>query len=72
MVALRQNLKLGEVLVNKKLLTIEQIQFVLSEQRDMGKKLGELLLEKNLVGADELNLALQEQYWRRNGYWVIG
>ena len=72
MVTLRQNLKLGEILVDKKLLTIEQIQSALSVQRYMGKKLGELLLEKNLIGADELNMALQEQYWRRNGYWVIG
>ena len=65
-------MKLGEVLVNKKLLTAEQIQTLLAKQQQTGRKLGELLLEKHLVSGEELDTALQEQYWRRNGYWVIG
>ena len=64
-------MKLGKVLINRKILTREQIQIVLSEQIYSGKKLGELLIEKNWIRLDELKWALQEQYWRNNGYWVI-
>ena len=64
-------MKLGKVLVNRKLLTRDQIHIVLLEQINSGKKLGELLIEKNWIRLDELKWALQEQYWRNNGYWVI-
>ena len=64
-------MKLGTVLINRKTLTREQVQIVLSEQIHSGKKLGELLIEKNWIRLDELKWALQEQYWRNNSYWVI-
>ena len=65
-------MKLGEILLNKKLLTPEQLDSLLPQQPETGKKLGELLREQQWISSEDLERALQEQYWRRNGYWVIG
>jgi hypothetical protein len=65
-------MKLGEILLNKKLLTPEQLHSLLPQQPETGKKLGELLREQQWVSSEDLEKALPEQYWRRNGYWVIG
>jgi hypothetical protein len=64
-------MKLGEILVSRRLLTVEQLEAVLEQQQIANKKLGELLLEFGLISPEALQRALQEQYWRRNGYWVI-
>ena len=63
---------LGEILIRKKLLTSNQLNSILTQQNKTQKKLGEFLLDLGLISAEELKKALQEQYWRRNGYWVIG
>lgn len=65
-------MKLGEVLLKKKVLSEEQLQQLIAEQPTSRKKLGELLVERSLISDRDLDQALQEQYWRRHGFWVIG
>ena len=63
---------LGEILIQKNLFSYQQLNSVLTQQQKNNKKLGELLLDLKLISVQELEKALQEQYWRQNGYWVIG
>ncbi len=63
---------LGEILIRKNLITSEQLISILIQQKTVKKKLGELLLDLGLISTQQLEKALQEQYWRQNGYWVIG
>ncbi len=62
---------LGEILIRKNLISCQQLNAIVTQQRTTKKKLGELLLDLELISAEELEKALQEQYWRKNGYWVI-
>ncbi|WP_316432953.1 hypothetical protein [Leptolyngbya sp. NK1-12] len=64
--------KLGWILIRHRWISAAQLHTTLTQQPSSSKKLGELLLEKSLISENQLNQALQEQYWRRNGYWVIG
>ncbi|MBW4662273.1 MAG: hypothetical protein KME15_26775 [Drouetiella hepatica Uher 2000/2452] len=66
-----QAIKLGRILVNKKLISPPQLESALIHQNYCDRKLGELLMEKNLISDEQLEQALREQYWRKNGYWVI-
>ncbi|MCX7956778.1 MAG: ATPase, T2SS/T4P/T4SS family [Endomicrobia bacterium] len=54
--------KLGELLVGLGIITKEQLQGVLEEQRKSGKKLGELLIEKGLVTEEILFAVLAKQF----------
>ncbi|PSB10412.1 hypothetical protein C7B61_12035 [filamentous cyanobacterium CCP1] len=65
-------MKLGELLVRKKLISQEQLNQALELQASMHCQLGELLVDRSLISAEHLTRALQEQYWRNNGFWVIG
>ncbi|OKH37947.1 hypothetical protein NIES2119_12085 [[Phormidium ambiguum] IAM M-71] len=65
------SVKLGWILVNKKIISQAQLESVLTTQFRYDKKLGELLVEQKLISRKQLDQALKEQYWRRNGYWVI-
>jgi|GEM_PF-842305 len=65
-------MKLGEILIQKEIIASQQLEPVLAKQQECNKKLGELLVEEKLISPSDLNQALQEQYWRQNGYWVIG
>ncbi|MFB2879582.1 hypothetical protein [Floridanema aerugineum] len=69
--SIAHSVKLGWILVNKKIISQTQLESVLTIQFRNNKKLGELLLEHQLISPNELQQALKEQYWRRNGYWVI-
>lgn len=69
--SIAHSVKLGWILVNKKILSQAQLESVLTIQFRHDKKLGELLLEQKLITHKQLEQALKEQYWRRNGYWVI-
>ena len=57
----RKKVRLGEILVNSRLITEEQLQSALQEHRKAGKKLGEYLIEKNIVTEDNLVTALSQQ-----------
>lgn len=57
----RRKIRLGEILVNSRLITEEQLTIALGEHRKAGKKLGEYLIEQNVVTEDNLVLALSQQ-----------
>ncbi|NJR60513.1 MAG: hypothetical protein HC769_17755 [Cyanobacteria bacterium CRU_2_1] len=65
-------MKLGELLVRKRLISQAQLEQSLAWQASNHQMLGDLLLEQSLISPDDLCKALQEQYWRNNGFWVIG
>lgn len=57
----RRKVRLGEILVNSRLITEEQLTIALGEHRKAGKKLGEYLIEQNVVSEDDLVMALSQQ-----------
>jgi type IV pilus assembly protein PilB len=54
--------RLGEILVQKKLITEEQLAECLEEQKFTKDYLGSILLKKRLLKEDELMKALSEQF----------
>ncbi|HIK30926.1 MAG TPA: hypothetical protein IGS17_17120 [Oscillatoriales cyanobacterium M59_W2019_021] len=64
-------MKIGEILLRKKLLSSQQLSTLLTEQQSGSRKLGELLLERGIVSETDLVAVLQEQKWRREGFWMI-
>lgn len=54
--------KLGEILISKKLISFEQLQNVIDEQKNSILSLGELLVNKGFVTESELIEGLAEQY----------
>ena len=64
-------MKLGEILIRKRLISPQQLDQAIEQQPFTRRKLGEQLLEKQLISQADLSTALQEQYWRRHGFWVI-
>ncbi len=60
----RVRVKIGELLIQKGIITPEQLQNALSEQRKKGsdKRLGEILLESGYVNREQLSLALAIQF----------
>ncbi|MCG5059474.1 MAG: hypothetical protein WAN66_11365 [Limnoraphis robusta] len=63
--------KLGQILVRKKLISLSQLEQILTFQSSSSKKLGELLVTQRLIEEEDLQQAIKEQYWRDNGFWVI-
>ena len=57
----RRKIRLGEILVNSRLITEEQLASALTEHRKAGKKLGEYLIEQNIVNEDNFVMALSQQ-----------
>ncbi len=55
-------LRIGELLVNKKLLTVDQLDAALSEQSRSGKFLGEILVQMGMVHEEDLLKVLAEQF----------
>ena len=55
-------LPLGELLVEKKLLTEEELELALTEQAETGRLLGAILVERGYVSGPALAVALAEQY----------
>ncbi|NJP08494.1 MAG: hypothetical protein HC866_02615 [Leptolyngbyaceae cyanobacterium RU_5_1] len=64
-------MKLGEILLRRKLISQQQLNEVLTEQQLNCKPLGELLVEHSAISKQDLEVSLQEQKWRKNGFWVI-
>jgi len=57
----RQKLRLGDVLVQQKLISEEQLKLTLDQQRVTGKKLGRLLIESGVITEETLAHALARQ-----------
>jgi hypothetical protein len=53
-----KKIRIGEVLVEEGLLTSEQLQKALAEQRATGRLLGEMLVEQQIISASVLVQAL--------------
>jgi MSHA biogenesis protein MshE len=56
-----EKIRLGEILVQQKLLSEEQLQFSLGEQKRTGRKLGRVFIENGFVTEDEISGALAKQ-----------
>jgi hypothetical protein len=65
------SVKLGWILINKRLISAAQLDAFLAQQHQCRQKLGNLLIEAKLISEQQLTQLLKEQYWRSNGYWVI-
>lgn len=67
-----QKIKLGEILLDKKIISSNKLEQLLhlQLQDNNKKKLGEIMLELNLISADRLQLLLIEQDLRKNGWWL--
>lgn len=53
---------LGQLLVDKELLSQEELEAVLAEQARSGRRLGEIIVERRLVSGPSLTSALAEQW----------
>lgn len=56
-----EKVRLGEILVQQKLLSEEQLQFSLGEQKRTGRKLGRVFVENGLVTEEQISGALARQ-----------
>jgi len=56
-----EKIRLGEILVQQKLLTEEQLQFSLGEQKRTGRKLGKVFVENGFVKEEQISGALAKQ-----------
>jgi MSHA biogenesis protein MshE len=56
-----EKVRLGEILVQQKLLTAEQLKLALDEQKRSGRKLGRVFIEQGYVTEEEISEALARQ-----------
>jgi MSHA biogenesis protein MshE len=56
-----EKVRLGEILVQQKLLSEEQLQFSLGEQKRTGRKLGRIFIENGFVSEEQISGALARQ-----------
>lgn len=56
-----EKVRLGEILVQQKLLSEEQLQFALGEQKRTGRKLGRVFVENGFVTEEQISGALAKQ-----------
>ena len=56
-----EKVRLGEILVQQKLLTPEQLKLALDEQKRSGRKLGRVFIEQGYVTEEEISEALAKQ-----------
>ncbi len=56
-----EKIRLGEMLVNQKLISQEQLEFALAEQKRTGRKLGRVFVENAFVTEDGISEALARQ-----------
>jgi general secretion pathway protein E/type IV pilus assembly protein PilB len=60
---IRQQVRLGDLLISESLITTEQLEYALAQQKNSGfaKKLGEVLVEEGLISHKEMALLLSKQ-----------
>ena len=56
-----EKVRLGDLLVQQKLISLEQLQFVLEQQKRSGRKLGRVLVDNGFVSEDQISEALAKQ-----------
>jgi MSHA biogenesis protein MshE len=57
-----EKIRLGEILVQQKLLTEEQLKSALDEQKKSGRRLGRVLTDKGIIVDEQLAAALARQF----------
>ncbi len=57
-----EKVRLGEILVQQKLLTQEQLKLALDEQKRSGRKLGRVVIDQGYVTEEEISEALAKQF----------
>jgi N-acetylglucosaminyldiphosphoundecaprenol N-acetyl-beta-D-mannosaminyltransferase len=65
-----QNIKLGEMLIEKKIILSNKLINILKIQKQSKNKLGEILIEQKIISQKQLQSFLLEQYLRRQGLWL--
>lgn len=56
-----EKVRLGDLLVQQKFITLDQLKFVLDQQRISGRKLGRVLVDNKLVTEEQISEALAKQ-----------
>lgn len=56
-----EKIRLGEILTRQNLMTEEQLQFALAEQKRTGRKLGRVFVENKFVTEDQISEAMAKQ-----------
>jgi MSHA biogenesis protein MshE len=56
-----EKIRLGEILLQQKLMSEDQLQFALAEQKRTGRKLGRLFVENRFVTEDQISDAMAKQ-----------
>ena len=56
-----EKIRLGDLLVQQKVISQEQLQFALEQQKRSGRKLGRVLVDNGLVSEDQISEALAKQ-----------
>ena len=56
-----EKIRLGDILVQQKLLTEEQLKHTLEEQKKTGRRLGHVLIEKKFITEEQISRALARQ-----------
>ncbi|WP_040655670.1 hypothetical protein [Rubidibacter lacunae] len=64
-------MKLGQILLRRKVLTAEQLQDLIEQQSRTRLHLGALAIANGYISSTDLQHALCEQHWRDHGSWVI-
>ena len=57
-----EKIRLGDVLIGQKLISKEQLQYGLDQQKRSGRKLGKLLVENGFVTEEQISEALAKQF----------
>ncbi|WP_253274137.1 WecB/TagA/CpsF family glycosyltransferase [Myxosarcina sp. GI1] len=66
-----QNIKLGELLIEKKLLNQRSLNRILRSQKNADVRLGEILVKHKAISENQQKELLIEQYTRRKGLFLI-
>ena len=56
-----EKIRLGDILVAQKLISLEQLGFALEQQKKSGRKLGRVLVELGFVSDDQICEAIARQ-----------
>jgi len=56
-----EKVRLGDLLVQQKLISLEQLQFVLEQQKRSGRKLGRVLVDNGFITEDQISETLAKQ-----------
>ncbi|MBU1776025.1 MAG: MSHA biogenesis protein MshE, partial [Gammaproteobacteria bacterium] len=56
-----EKIRLGDLLVQQKLISLDQLQFALEQQKRSGRKLGRVLVDNAFVSEDQISEAIAKQ-----------